>query len=165
MATLARSGNEIVIVSNGISPLIGTSMEQLTDSSGMMSVSEASTSVDYRPCTADVPGFGLGRDAHWLRFDLRNGTMEPSVMISIPYPGIDELDIFMDAGQGFRKIVHAGLARDRHLLTEGIRRQPIHALRGKGCSCSHPDPGFQAHACIGPVRGLGRRRIPFFIRA
>ena len=118
-ATFARPSKEIVIASNGISPLIGTSMEQLIDSLGSMTISEASASRDFRPCSANVPSFGLGRHAHWLRFELRNGTMEPSIMISIPYPGIDELDIFMDAGQGFRKVVYSGLSRDRDLVTEG----------------------------------------------
>lgn len=102
----------VVISTKGITTSIGTSMLHLTDTAGNMTVPQVLASDGFQPCINSVPSFGLTRYAHWLRFDLRNATEEPTLLVAIPYPGIDELDVFMDPGNGFERIVRAGLSRD-----------------------------------------------------
>lgn len=89
-------------------------MSHLIDTSATLTADQAAGSSAFVQCTADVPGFGLGKSAHWLKFTARNSTPQPSISLSIPYSAIDELDVFVREQNGFLLVAHSGLSRDAH---------------------------------------------------
>ena len=69
-------------------------MSHLLDTTASMNVEEAANSMDFQQCSSSVPLFGLGKNAHWLKFNVANRTQQPDLVLSIPYPGIPTLLTF-----------------------------------------------------------------------
>ena len=150
---LGSHTSEVVIDFKGITQPIGRSMAHLTDTLGKMSPEEAARSTHFQPCVNAIPSFGLGKDAHWLRVTMRNNTEEPELLVSIPYPGIDELDLYVDMGDGFRHIVRSGLSRD-HDDTMVDRRDFIFEL---------PIPARTSGEVLLRIRGFKHLHAPVVI--
>jgi two-component system NtrC family sensor kinase len=111
-AAQARSIPGTSIGADGTEGPIGARMTYLADTAATLTVEQAARSGDFRPCTSAVPGFGLGKNAYWLRFTVSNATADPSVSLAIPYSAIDELDVFVRDGEGFTQVARSGLSRD-----------------------------------------------------
>ncbi|HMC96280.1 MAG TPA: 7TM diverse intracellular signaling domain-containing protein, partial [Flavobacteriales bacterium] len=147
---VGQTTNEVVINTKGITSPIGRSMTHLTDTLGRMALEQVAASTGFQPCTSTIPSFGLGKNAHWLRFTLRNETEEPELLVSIPYPGIDEMDLYLNKGNGFQSIVRSGLSRDQG-TSVSARRDFIFEL---------PIPGKTSGEVLVRIRGFKHLHAP-----
>jgi two-component system NtrC family sensor kinase len=108
---LGSNETGITITRQGVSPPIGTSVAYFTDTTGEMPLASVLRTGVFLQSDNAIPRFGLTRSAHWLRFDLTNLTSEPELAISLPYPGIDRLNVFLDTGTGYHLIAKSGLTQ------------------------------------------------------
>src|SRR6187549_3714199 len=91
----AQDSTMIVIGTQGIVGPVGASMSHLIDSSATLTADEIVDSSGFVQCASSVPLFALSKDAHWLRFKVTNTTEQPDLVLSVPYSGIDELDLYL----------------------------------------------------------------------
>jgi hypothetical protein len=127
LSATAQELPTVVIGTQGIVGPVGASMSHLIDPGATMTADEIGDSPGFVQCASSVPLFALSKDAHWLKFKVTNTTEQPDLVLSIPYSGIDELDLYLRDGQHFRSIGRSGLSRDRH-EGETVRREFIFEL-------------------------------------
>lgn len=151
----------VLKASAGISPArytgaplsAGASALFYTDTTARATPQEVLSKGHFSPCTSVVPNLPVSRDAHWLRFSVRNDAHDPSLLLSIPYAEIDELDLY-------------GITSDRvdHLARTGrMREADEHQVR---------DHEFMFDIACGPgqtkefllrVRGFKPMHVPLII--
>ncbi|MBK8500368.1 MAG: hypothetical protein IPL52_16505 [Flavobacteriales bacterium] len=87
---------------------IGIHCSVLVDEQGAHTSVSAAADPGWTPCTADVPNLSVSRAAHWIRFMVRNASEDNSVLLSIPYSEIDELDVHLVRSGRSMLIAHTG---------------------------------------------------------
>ena len=87
---------------------IGLHCSVLADPDGRYSAMEAAAASGWIPSTAEVPNLSVSRDAHWIRFSVRNASKDPGVLLSIPYSEIDELEVDLARAGRTMLIAHTG---------------------------------------------------------
>lgn len=93
----------------------------LEDREGELPVSQAAASSSFVRSLSDVPNLGSTRSAFWLRLDIRNPGPSPSVLLTIPHPEIDELDIHLKENDRFVDIASTGQSRHWVKRADDIR--------------------------------------------
>jgi two-component system, NtrC family, sensor kinase len=102
---------EVIFTGSPTDGFIGLYARLFTDTSSITEVNAALDPANYAPCSSEVPNLGISRNTFWIRFDVRNRSAGPDVLLSIPYAEIDELDIFLIDGTAVTCIGHTGQSR------------------------------------------------------
>lgn len=98
--------------SHGAAGSIGFSASIYEDSTAGQTAEQVATKGVFNPCTTDVPNLPVSKNAHWLRFNIRNNSDEPQLLLSVPYAEIDEIDLYL-VGEGMiRHLARTGRSRD-----------------------------------------------------
>ncbi|HRD52513.1 MAG TPA: 7TM-DISM domain-containing protein, partial [Flavobacteriales bacterium] len=77
---------------------IGRAMSMLADCSLILDERMAASSTSFEPLQQDVPNLGIGPCAYWLRFRLTPTSGLLSMVLQMPHPEIDELDVYRISG-------------------------------------------------------------------
>lgn len=103
--------NEVNISGQGITEPIGKDLTYFSDTTGKMTLNEVLNSGRFHPSEGSIPRFGLTKSSHWMRFALRNSSNEAELAVALLYPGIDELNLYINKGDGFKLVAKSGLAQ------------------------------------------------------
>ncbi|MEO8734608.1 MAG: 7TM diverse intracellular signaling domain-containing protein, partial [Flavobacteriales bacterium] len=74
---------------------IGLNTEILMDPSGALNAVQAEGSAGFHACMQDVPNLGLSRTAYWVRFTVTNESHSPEIILKVPSPEIERLDLYV----------------------------------------------------------------------
>ncbi len=99
---------------------IGREVSVFEDPTGTLSADQVFRSGTFVRSEQDVPNLGSGGSAFWLRLKLDRSSIAEDLVLEIPHPEIDELDIYyLDDGRAVH-FVHNGQARRfNELIPEG----------------------------------------------
>ena len=112
LAAFGTNPSKVIVGAREVVGPIGRSTSHYVDSTATMPLDEVVQRLrEFQPSSGDIPRFGLTKHAHWLRFTLKNESQESSVLLAIPYSGIDELDVYLDKEHGFEHVVSSGLEK------------------------------------------------------
>lgn len=107
----------------------------------------------FHPAEGDVPNLNISRSAHWIRFRVRNESSAPSLILSIPYAEIDELDVFQVSDGTPIQLAHGGRlvsAKDRFGAEHGFQ-------------VTLPFTAFQEMDLLLRVRGFKPIHVPLIV--
>ncbi|MBL7983347.1 MAG: hypothetical protein JNM91_00040, partial [Flavobacteriales bacterium] len=90
---------------------IGRSIEHFADEAAQLSAEEAYRQPGFSLCGSEVPNLGISGAAHWLRFQVHNSTQDAGLVLGLPHPEIDELDLFLDGDGRLEHIASVGQSR------------------------------------------------------
>src|SRR5688500_355611 len=90
---------------------IGRSISILEDPQSTLSPEKAFRSDGFIPSQLDVPNLGSSGSAFWLRCSFDRSALNEPLVLEIPHPEIDELDIFHFKNGQLLLLVHNGQAR------------------------------------------------------
>jgi two-component system, NtrC family, sensor kinase len=110
-----QAESRIQAISPGQGP-IGRALQVLTDSAGTLSPDGAFTSQGYCSSSADVPNLGISNATFWLRFVARNDSKESTLVLHLPHPELDDVQVFINRGGRLMKTAHTG-----QLIGRGLR--------------------------------------------
>ncbi len=99
---------------------IGREVSVFEDPAGTLSADEVFRSGTFVRSEEDVPNLGSGGSAFWLRMKLDRSSITEDLVLEIPHPEIDELDMYyLEEGRAVH-FVHNGQARKfNELFPEG----------------------------------------------
>ena len=120
-------------VSPGHGP-IGRSLHVLADSSGTLTPDQAFTSTDYVASSTDVPNLGISNAAFWLRFTALNNSQESALVMHLPHPELDDIQVFINQEGQLMKIAHTGQLIGHGWRSDGENEYAFHipTAPGKG---------------------------------
>ena len=87
---------------------IGQHVEFLVDSTGSLTPEAVLASKSFRSSDETVPNLGISENTTWFRFVLRNHTSEPKLLLIIPYPDIDRIDLYQSKISGIHIVSTQG---------------------------------------------------------
>ncbi len=108
----ASSADKTFILTGQGSKPIGRSMSVLEDSSSTLSPIEVIRQGRFTALDQDVPNMGCSGSAFWFRLSIANRTGTDGIVINIPHPEIDELDVYSVHDASVMHIAHNGQARE-----------------------------------------------------
>ena len=73
---------------------LGKSLYILEDKTNTMSARDAAVSKDFLKNESDVPNLGVSPSTFWIKFQVRNNSATPSLLLELAYPIIDEVELF-----------------------------------------------------------------------
>ncbi|MCB9170191.1 MAG: GHKL domain-containing protein [Flavobacteriales bacterium] len=108
---------------------VGALFQFLEDSIGSMSLKEAVHDRNYRPLEQDVPNLGTSGSVFWARAVIKNNSEKREVVLSLPHPEIDLLDVYILERSAPVHLAHVGqsVPRDQRIASdpEFLFRLPI----------------------------------------
>ncbi|WP_276088686.1 7TM diverse intracellular signaling domain-containing protein [Pedobacter sp. JY14-1] len=72
----------------------GTQMLLLTDSAGVLDISQIKNSDGFEKVTDNVPNLGITTYTYWLKIKVENQTNDPNLILQIPLPTLDFVDFY-----------------------------------------------------------------------
>lgn len=108
---LAGAGGPYIIQDEPISGYLGGHLRMLEDPGGALGIQDVLGSPAFRLNDEEIPSPGITASAFWVRLDLFNASGSDELIIDLPYPEIDELDIHLVRDGQVLPIAHAGLTR------------------------------------------------------
>lgn len=132
---------------------IGRHVSVLEDTMGTGTIADVIASREFKQASGDVPNLNISRSAHWLKFRIRNDSNDPSLVLSIPYAEIDELDVYRTNETRYWHLAHGGRLRGAR-ETFGIER---------GHQITLPVQAGQAIDLLIRVRGFKPIHVPLIV--
>lgn len=133
----------VIFGSQGVPRSIGRHLLILEDSTNAMNAAAAFTHSNFVPFTEDVPNLQVTNTTYWLKFSVLNRSEQSTLVVSVPYAEIDEIDLYVEQGGELKHLSHTGRSRewaerspqgsDYHfeILTPlGLERQFLMRVRG-----------------------------------
>ncbi len=91
---------EVPATGEGSRKILDSNMEYWLDSTGEATFSDV-RSRSFSPRQGMGTGFGLTRNAVWIRFSLKSGESDARYLLQFGHPMYDELDVYLSNGQSF----------------------------------------------------------------
>ncbi|MEO8068435.1 MAG: 7TM diverse intracellular signaling domain-containing protein [Flavobacteriales bacterium] len=89
---------------------LGQQLGILEDPSGGLSPEQADTS-EYEPCLSEVPNLGISPSVFWLKLRFENRSAFDNLVLSLPHPELDEVDVYLDRAGKPVHLMSAGQSR------------------------------------------------------
>ncbi|HEY0979028.1 MAG TPA: 7TM diverse intracellular signaling domain-containing protein [Flavobacteriales bacterium] len=127
-SAVVQAGDQIPFVYQGEASTnyLGTHMQVLEDPTGTLGLRDAMYAPGYRAGTEEIPSPGITRSAYWVRLEVRNNSDLDELILDLPYPEIDEIDLYLEQSGAVVPIAHAGLSRR---LDRSMQRFPEFGFR------------------------------------
>ncbi|MFT3885674.1 MAG: 7TM diverse intracellular signaling domain-containing protein [Flavobacteriales bacterium] len=87
---------------------IGRCTEILVDRESTLTAQQAWKAEGYRPGTADVPNLGLTDHTFWVRFSVTNLGPDQRIILHVPSPEMEDLDLFAIRANGPEPVCRTG---------------------------------------------------------
>lgn len=136
-----------------IFPLGGPNIEVAEDPTGKLGAEEMIHSSAFHNSKQAVTNFGVSKSSFWMRFEIKNATDEPHLLLKLSYPNIDEVEFFTVTASG-------GLTTDR------LGKDRPYSYR----HYNHPSyifdliiPQGQSLVCYMKIRGGGQLMAPLYL--
>jgi len=102
--------------------LLHSQVQVMEDATSGLGASEALVSSAFRPIESQIPNITGSGSTIWLRLKIDETGAPEHYIVHLPYPEVDELDVFR-IRNGKPELLHSnGLARKRAAITGGERR-------------------------------------------
>jgi two-component system NtrC family sensor kinase len=105
-------GSPLVIGTRDESGSIGKHLSILKDTTNALSAAEAFAHSGFEVVNVDVPNLQIPNTTYWFKFSVLNRTEQSSLVVSVPYAEIDELDLYVEEGGVLERIAHTGRSRE-----------------------------------------------------
>lgn len=102
----------VVFGAHGVPGSIGRNLLIMTDTTNAMNADEAFAHDGFQHFTDDVPNLQVPNTTYWLKFSVLNESEQSTLVVSVPYAEIDELDLFVQEGGALKQLAHTGRSRE-----------------------------------------------------
>lgn len=136
LLTVAQGQTEFVFTNEGSDGPIGQHLGLWADEQRLGTIEDA-VKADFTTCTTPVPNLGISTAAHWLRLNVRNASEHERVVLALPHPELDEVDVFTVLDGRIVHVMSAGQSRPRSSKFGAYDRELSAALtipKGKSAS-------------------------------
>ncbi|MBK9759013.1 MAG: sensor histidine kinase [Flavobacteriales bacterium] len=93
----------------------------MADPGGLMKMQDAFSNEHYSTPNADVPNLGSSTGAYWLKFNVENNSSEPSLIVHLPHPELDELDLYLVTESGSSHLASVGQSRTKAWRSDDLQ--------------------------------------------
>lgn len=108
----AQGPSELVFADHAVDGPIGQHLGLWTDETRQSTLDHA-LDAEFLPCTVQVPNLGISTAAHWLQLHVHNASEHERLVLALPHPELDEVDVFMVLDGIPKHVMAAGQSRPR----------------------------------------------------
>ncbi|TAH27562.1 MAG: GHKL domain-containing protein [Cytophagales bacterium] len=100
--------------------LIGKHLSIFIDQSNQLGLKEVIKSNDFKISLNEAPNLGIGNNNYWVKFKIKNTTNFQYLILSVPYPILDDIDLFEINSKGEVLTTQLG---DQYVFSKRIYQQ------------------------------------------
>lgn len=110
MLLAAQGQTEFVFTDQGWDGPIGQHLSLWSDAGGNSTLQDA-LKAEYEPCGTPVPNLGISTAVHWLQLHVHNASGNDRLILALPHPELDEVDVFLVSEVSTKHVMSAGQSR------------------------------------------------------